>query len=673
MNTVCLAGSLVLLSLAQAFARAGEEADSTLPPRVARCVQGVTLSEDQQAPFQALKREFEAKWADARKRVAAHELAKWRVDAIEEDWCQRIDSLLTTKQKQARVIWLLQSATQIEFVETPLKDVVDYLKDLHHGLPLRIDRTALRRAKKDPDTAITANLKGLTLDSALRLTLRQVGLMHVVQERTVLITTEEEGRQLLQHGAVDPATFPSPPREAALKKLANVLREPVDVDFTETPLKDVAEYLKDLCRVEIQIDLHALEAAAVEPDSQCTIKLKGVSLDTALKQILGKLGLKHVLQDEVILITANPPAQPRPAKPPADEPDSSRQPHPDEREAVDRLEELGARYTLNEQGRLVWLRLDAVEAGDEALALAGQFPELESLSSEFCEPYRSRITDRGLAHLRQAPRLTDLELHGEKITDNGVANLAGLARLEKLKLGETDITDAAVKQLDKLVALRELALDGTRVDGSGFAALTDMDNLRILCLNETRASDENLKYLACFPRLEKLSLANTRIDGSGLEAVASLRRLKELNLGHTLMTDAGLGQLAALKSLTGLNLSDTQITDAGLRQIAGLTDLHNLELRGTRITDAGLVHLRTLNKLTSLGLSGTGITDAGLPALRTIPNLEWVSAYKTHASEKALRLLYRDLEKRGDAKRKKVEAEQPPPKKADDSDNPFGP
>lgn len=57
MNTVCLAGSLVLLSLAQAFARAGEEADSTLPPRVARCVQGVTLSEDQQAPFQALKHE----------------------------------------------------------------------------------------------------------------------------------------------------------------------------------------------------------------------------------------------------------------------------------------------------------------------------------------------------------------------------------------------------------------------------------------------------------------------------------------------------------------------------------------------------------------------------------------------------------------------------------------
>jgi hypothetical protein len=80
-----------------------------------------------------------------------------------------------------------------------------------------------------------------------------------------------------------------------------------------------------------------------------------------------------------------------------------------------------------------------------------------------------------------------------------------------------------------------------------------------------------------------------------------------------------------------------------------------------------------LNKLTSLGLSKTGITDAGLPALRDIPNLEWVSAFATHASDKALKRLDRDLEKRSDAKRKKVKAEQAPPKKTGDLDDPFGP
>jgi hypothetical protein len=80
-----------------------------------------------------------------------------------------------------------------------------------------------------------------------------------------------------------------------------------------------------------------------------------------------------------------------------------------------------------------------------------------------------------------------------------------------------------------------------------------------------------------------------------------------------------------------------------------------------------------LNKLTSLDLAKTGITDAGLPALRDIPNLEWVDAFATQASQKALKRLDRDMEMRNDAKRKKAEAERPQPNKTGNPDNPFGP
>ena len=49
---------------------------------------------------------------------------------------------------EARIKQVLDSPTQIEFVETPLKDVVDYLKDLHH-IEIQIDTEALKKAGVD--------------------------------------------------------------------------------------------------------------------------------------------------------------------------------------------------------------------------------------------------------------------------------------------------------------------------------------------------------------------------------------------------------------------------------------------------------------------------------------------------------------------------------------------
>ncbi len=599
----------------------------------------MTLTAEQHASFQALRHEFEAKLNDARKRVAAHELAKWRLDAIQRDWCDRVDSLLSAEQKQVRLIHILREPTQIEFVETPLIDVIGYLKDLHCPLPLRLDRAALRRANKDADIPLTRNLRSITLDSALRLTLGQVGLMHVLQGDTILITTEEDGHQLLQHGAVDPATLPSPPRDAAAKKLAEALRKPVAAEnFVNVPVKDFVDHLKDACHVEIQIDDRALEVAGISPDVPRTIDLKAGSLENALKQILDRVGLKHVIQDEVILITAAPPADPRPAKPPVDAPGpAALHPPPDERVILDRLEDLGASCRLDEDwvGRVISILLDSVAKGDEALRLAGQLPELKSLDLSEYEPSQPGTTDRGLAHLRHAARLTHLRLHGEKITDAGIANLAGLTHLQQLSLAETDITDAALKHLEHLAYLKEFSLAGTRVDGSGLAALPTMNYLETLDLDDTQVADACLAHLARFPHLKVLDLSRSRIDGSGLGSFARLHELERLSLASTWLTDAGLRNLTAA-SLESLDLQDTAITDAGLPQLAALGKLESLNLRNARITDAGLEHIAKLTNLTELDLSGTQITDAGLRHLLALKKLEFLSLNETLVSDAGL-------------------------------------
>ena len=69
-----------------------------------------------------------------------------------------------------------------------MKDVVDYLKDLHH-IEIQIDTSALKEAGVDEWTQVTKNLKGISLRSALKLVLDEVQLKYVVHHGVLLITS----------------------------------------------------------------------------------------------------------------------------------------------------------------------------------------------------------------------------------------------------------------------------------------------------------------------------------------------------------------------------------------------------------------------------------------------------------------------------------------------------
>ena len=91
----------------------------------------------------------------------------------------------------------LDKPTQLQFVETPLQDVIDYLKK-RHGIEIQVDRKALSDVGLDPSTLpITRNLKGLSLRSALELTLRELDLTYLVGDEVLLITTLEEAKARL--------------------------------------------------------------------------------------------------------------------------------------------------------------------------------------------------------------------------------------------------------------------------------------------------------------------------------------------------------------------------------------------------------------------------------------------------------------------------------------------
>ncbi len=91
----------------------------------------------------------------------------------------------------------LDQETSLEFIETPLQDVVDYLKD-RHNIEIQVDHRALESQGLGSDTPITRNLKGITFGSALRLMLSDLGLTYVIADEVLMITSPEEAEKHLE-------------------------------------------------------------------------------------------------------------------------------------------------------------------------------------------------------------------------------------------------------------------------------------------------------------------------------------------------------------------------------------------------------------------------------------------------------------------------------------------
>jgi beta-lactamase regulating signal transducer with metallopeptidase domain len=101
-----------------------------------------------------------------------------------------------------------------------------------------------------------------------------------------------------------------PPIEsAAAAKIEKTLSSPTHLEFADTPLQDVVDYLKDFHNIEVQLDTKALNDVGVKSDTPITKSLKGVSLRSALRLLLRDHGLTYTIQDEVLLITTPEEAQ----------------------------------------------------------------------------------------------------------------------------------------------------------------------------------------------------------------------------------------------------------------------------------------------------------------------------------------------------------------------------
>ena len=91
----------------------------------------------------------------------------------------------------------LDSLTELVFVEAPLQEVLDHLKQVHK-IEIQIDSKALEDVGIGGDSPVTADLKGVSLRSALQLMLKKLSLTYLISGGVLQITTPEEAEQRLE-------------------------------------------------------------------------------------------------------------------------------------------------------------------------------------------------------------------------------------------------------------------------------------------------------------------------------------------------------------------------------------------------------------------------------------------------------------------------------------------
>lgn len=185
----------------------------------------------------------------------------------------------------------LAENTEIEFIETPLRDVCDYLSDLHSvqvKLPRQVD-----------ERPITQQLNNMPLFLALTLLTEAADLRWTTAENMILIGETESIAEFDQlHEWWRRRRIRLRKLELAGSKVAAEMFQPTTLEFIETPLQDVCDYLSDLHSLQF---LLLSPADRKRPQTVCLCKH---NLGWALTYLLWREGLTWDTDGEIVVIGA---------------------------------------------------------------------------------------------------------------------------------------------------------------------------------------------------------------------------------------------------------------------------------------------------------------------------------------------------------------------------------
>ena len=200
--------------------------------------------------------------------------------------------------EKLRIEQELNETTNIEFVDVPLSDGMKFIAKLH-DINIVFDTSAFQDFDVSTDTPVSITLSGIKLRSALKIILKPLDLTYVVEDEVMKITLRHNGPGALRR------------RSSVERKIEATLNEHTSLEFIDTPLSDAVSFIADRHWITILIDKQALDEAGASTDTPINLTLSGITLHSALNNMLKPLDLTYVIEDDVMKITSQHAAQER--------------------------------------------------------------------------------------------------------------------------------------------------------------------------------------------------------------------------------------------------------------------------------------------------------------------------------------------------------------------------
>jgi len=163
------------------------------------------------------------------------------------------------------------------------------------------------------------------------------------------------------------------------------------------------------------------------------------------------------------------------------------------------------------------------------------------------------------SHLARFPRLKSLWVSGPYLDDEGLRTVGRLKRLELFYWAPVGaISDDGIAHLRDMPRLRSIDFRKSQLGDRSLATLARLPNLESLCMYGNRFTDAGLAVLAGHPKLKSLRIGGlvetSPLGDAGVVHLARIPQLEDLGLQYTQVTPEGLKPLQRLPNLTAIYL-----------------------------------------------------------------------------------------------------------------------
>lgn len=233
-----------------------------------------------------------------------------RPDAVQEEFPKTLDKALTLAMERNPDIGTAKARVKLAEAELNATQMEATRKIIAKWTELQIRRRTLANLQ-----SLNAQTKGVPLSEIIEVGAAvdrvEADLRYLIGQSSPAAPRSDSVGVAVPGKKVAAIQLPHGPM---VEKVRKALLSPSTVDFNEAPLADIMDYLKEVHKIEIQIDGPALKQEGYKDPAAfpITINLKSHSLIAAFQAIEDRYpSLKFVVRDYGILVTTPKVAETR--------------------------------------------------------------------------------------------------------------------------------------------------------------------------------------------------------------------------------------------------------------------------------------------------------------------------------------------------------------------------